>query len=271
MKSNIKEAINHISTNYKKYIDSKFDYNTDDLFIMIQMILPEYRLFIFKEISKFLNDKDYCLSLKYAYTKTSGINSEKPKMSLDEILELFKKADKRKLMGKDYEEYIKLPEIVTIYRGSNIKDYHNAISWTIDYNRAIWFYKKYESKGAVFKAKIKKKDILCYLDQTACNEKEVIVDYKKIFELEKISKSKINDNIDFSDINVGTVNTDYVIQASTYVLQTLVDNGVIPSEKLAEELYKSYQSRGKYKSKYNLFFPSGETISLGTFLEKISE
>ena len=44
-----------------------------DLHTIIQVLLPEYRLYIFKQISQLLSPDDYCRGLKYAYTKTKVI------------------------------------------------------------------------------------------------------------------------------------------------------------------------------------------------------
>lgn len=102
-----------------------------------------------------LDIEDYNMGLKYAYTKTEGINNKEAKLSVDQVLELFKRIDKKIFMEEDYEDWNNLPEEITIYRGTpkgcNIK----ALSWTLDENRAIWFYKRYYSKGNVCKAKIR--------------------------------------------------------------------------------------------------------------------
>lgn len=268
MKTDLNKIIAILKTKYKDYLQSNLVL-TEDIYTIIQCIRPEYRLFIFNEIKDLLNDKEYVLALKYAYTKTSGINTNESKLSTDEVLYLFKNANLKELIGVDYKRYIKLPDIVNIYRGTSCKANYNAISWTIDRNRAIWFYKKYKSKGTVYKAKIKKQDIICYLDKSACLEKEVIVNYKNIFSLEELPKEEIDRDINFSFEDEGTVNTDYVINASQHILQSLVNFGVFPTKELATELFKSYQTQGKYKSNYVIKFFTGEEIILHELLEKI--
>lgn len=98
-------------------------------------------------------------------------------------------------MEEDYNKFLELPKEVEIYRGTTNKEYVPAISWTLDRKRAIWFYQKYEKVGTVFKAKIKKEDIICYLDRTACGEKEVIVDYENIYDIEELKKQEINQKV----------------------------------------------------------------------------
>ena len=244
-----------------------------DLHTIIQVLLPEYRLYIFKQISQLLSPDDYCRGLKYAYTKTLGVNSKESKLSLEEILDLFKMADPKKIMGEDYRRFLKFPNEVTIYRGTNENGDSNAISWTIDRKRAIWFYKKYGSKGTVFKAKIKKEDIICYLDKTACFEKEAIINPQKIFQLVELSKDEIDKDIDFSSLDyhpVAIVNYDYVINATRYVVQSLANIGIMPTQELISEIFNSYATRGKYKSNYVIDFPSGECIKVYDLLVKIS-
>lgn len=243
-----------------------------DIFLIIQNTLPEYRLYMFNQFYSLLNMKEYCFGLKTAYAKTSGINTHGSKVSLDDILKLFDKADKKELMGIDYKSWLKFPDEITIYRGTSSKEIHDAISWTIDRKRAIWFYKKYESKGTVLKAKVKKKDVLCYLNESACHEKEVIVNYKNIYSIEQLPKDEIDRKYNFDCYTKsGNVNNDYVIEATQYLLQHLLNAGVPFTKELAEEIFKSYQTRGEYKSKYILNFASGETITLYDLLLQIEK
>lgn len=263
--------IDLLKNKYNSYLDKKMSLNNADLYVIIQSILPEYRLYIFKQFCNLLTQSDYCLGLKYAYTKTSEINSPDRKLSLEEVLDLFKKADAKQLMDSDYKTFTKLPNTVTIYRGTSFNCSDTAISWTLDRKRAIWFYRKYNSTGTVYKAKIKKQDIICYLDESACLEKEVIINPKKIFNLIELSKEERDRNIDFSSLesNDTVVNTDYVIDATRHVLQLLVKAGILPTEELATEIFNIYQTRGEYKSKSILHFPSGESISLYDLLNSV--
>lgn len=122
MKSNYKELINYIMKNHKEHLSGNIQSDETEIYIIIQMILPEYRLLVFKEISKFLSVEDYSLGLRYAYMKASGLNSKNAKLTLDEVLDLFDNADKDLLMEEDTQEYYNLPSIVTIYRGSPLKN-----------------------------------------------------------------------------------------------------------------------------------------------------
>ncbi len=269
MENRLQKIIDLIDTKYSEHLDRPINFPNADLYLIIQNINPKSRLYIFKEISSLLTDEDYCFGLRTAYTKTSGLNNEDAKITLDEILDLFKNANLKVLMDLDYEVFNNLPEIVTIYRGTSQGNSKKAISWTIDKDRAIWFYKKYDSKGTVLEAKVNKKDIICYLDQNACGEKEAVVDFKKIYDVKEISKEEMDKELDFKQFQNGNVNTDYVVEATQWFLQTLAKTGFIPTMELATEVFKVYQSAGKYKSNYVIHFPSGEKIKLYDILEQV--
>lgn len=64
---------------------------------------------------------------------------------------------------------------------------------------------------------------------------------------------------------------NYVIQASQCILQQLANFGIPSTKELAEEVFKSYQTRGKYKSNYVLTFFTGEQITLHELLKKLEE
>lgn len=269
MHTNLKKVIDLIYNKYEDFLIRPIDFHNADLYLIIQNINPKHRLYIFKEISSLLTEEDYCFGLKTSYIKTEGVNTKNTKISLEEVLKLFKNCNLEMLMGDDYNTFVDLPETLIIYRGTAQGNNASAISWTIDKERAIWFYKKYDSKGTVLEAKIKKEDVICYLDKTACSEKEVIVDYKKVFDIKELPKAEINQDLNFEQFNTGYVNTDYVIEASQYFLQQLANFGVLPTMELATEVFKSYQTQGNYKSNYILSFPSGEKIKLYELLEQI--
>lgn len=271
MDNKLKQIVNIIETKYSHLITSPINFENVDLYTIIQNIDKEYRLYIFKIISNLLDEKEYCLGLKYAYTKSEGINTKDAKISLDEVIELFKGANAKILMGKDYNKFANLPNELTVYRGTTNKELYPAISWTIDKKRAIWFYQKYNSKGTVFKAKIKKEDVICYFDKTTCNEKEVIIDYKKIYKVEELKETEKNTPVNFLSTKNSKfgVNADYVVAATKYLVDQLARFGIVPDKELVGEIYKTYQENGKYKSNYILQFPSGDSISLYELIKQI--
>jgi len=54
----------------------------------------------------------------------------------------------------------------------------------LDLEKAEWFSTRFGDIGYVYKGKINKKDILTYCNQR--NEKEVILDYNKLYDIEKV-------------------------------------------------------------------------------------
>ena len=93
--------------------------------------------------------------------------------------------------AKEKKKFKSLPEEVMIYRGGHKKNNSKALSWTVDYNQALWFAKRFDNNGYVLQATIKKDDIIAYFDER--NEKELIVDFNKIYDLKykKIMDIKI--------------------------------------------------------------------------------
>lgn len=270
MNTDLRKVIQLIYDKYEEYLIRPINFTNADLYLIIQNINPKYRLYLFKEICSQLSKEDYCFGLKTAYIKTEGLNDKDTKITLDEILDLFKKSDLKMLMGEDYEKFCDFPDVLTIYRGTSKGNSSKAISWTIDKDRAIWFYKKYNSNGTVLEAQIKKEDVVCYLDKTACNENEVIINYKKIFNVKELPKLEVDKELDLEKFNTGNINMDYVMEASQWFLQKLANIGILPTMELATEVFKSYQTQGIYKSNYILNFPSGEKIKLYELLEKMN-
>lgn len=272
MKNYLTDVAKKIEEQYANFLIGKIDVENIDLYTIIQSILPEYRLYIFSKFCDLLNIQDYNMGLKYAYTKTDGINNRDVKISIDEVLDLFAKIDKKIFMEDDYNQWCNLPEIITIYRGTNKDKISKAISWTLEEKRAIWFYQKYNSKGTVFKAKIKKEDAICLIDETACGEKELIINYNKVYELEELSKNRLNreKKIQYTDNNM-YADTDYVIRESRDLLQKLALVGISPDKELAEEIYKTYEQKGRYKSNYIVNFGSDFKIPLSELIKQIEE
>lgn len=266
-----KKIIDIIKNDFAEYVTGIIDFQRIDLYTIIQNITPEYRLFVFSKICSKLEMEDYCEGLKYAYTKTTGINSKNVKLSLKDVLELFEKADKKLLMKADYNKWESFNEEIIIYRGTAEGCNNEAISWTIDKMRAIWFYKKYDSKGTVFKAKVRKEDIVCYFDETACNEKEVIINYNNIFSIEKLTSEEIDKEYDFSCFNKENmvINTDYVVYWTESIIEVLKKLGVNPNRELIGEIIKTFETKKVYKSKYLIKFPIGIEVELYEFISNV--
>ena len=104
----------------------------------------------------------YAYKVKWIYrANTQGAATET-------LYEVFEGLDKSDLMSsEDAIEYGRLPEYITIYRGTNANEEVPRLSWTLDRSVAEKF-----ATGQLFSATIPKEKILAYFDT---DEKEVLV------------------------------------------------------------------------------------------------
>lgn len=153
------------------------------------IITKSYRSVFLNETLRYIGNKDLAKYLRKLWISCDYVNVDQV-ISKSKYVSLFKQADKSALMNEDEIQRIgDLPDNVTIYRGINDITNHpvNGLSWTLDINTANWFANRFakmkECTASVYKATIKKEDILSYFD----DEKEVVVDYKKLENVEKIN------------------------------------------------------------------------------------
>lgn len=86
---------------------------------------------------------------------------------------------------QELQEYQNFPDILTIYRGCRVEKAVKGMSWTLSESKARWFAGRFARDGGVtFRAHIHKEDIVCYL--AGRGEQEVVVDYRKLYDIEKI-------------------------------------------------------------------------------------
>lgn len=253
-KTNIKKVREITSKKFSDFLTYKIrDWNKTDLAVLIQLIDAKQRLKYFSTIKEYLSKEDYAFALKTTYLKTSGLNDPNAPIKLDELIKYFNAIDKKVLMGKDYDIYKKLPDEVTIYRGTNVKEYHDAISWTIDKKVAIWFYQKYESKGNVFKAKISKQYIMCYLNKDAgMDEDEVLVNPHYIRDIEPLEDEDMKVPIPYYiEEKCGgskSINLDFAIQETLRIKEELFkQQGILINEESTKELLNSILSGEFYR------------------------
>ncbi len=139
------------------------------LFILIQ---TKYHLLFFKYINQYLDEKEFAEFLAYVW-----VNSENPNqdvnVSLTEIKEWFKKANKLYLMNKeDYEYYNSLPDTLTIYRGVANNRNPKGISYTDKKETAEWFMNRFGNDGYLIEKEVDKKNIAAYFNTR--NEDELV-------------------------------------------------------------------------------------------------
>ena len=139
---------------------------------IFMFIRPQYRLTLFKYSCEYMGEADFKDILLYSW-QSSEFPSHDVNVTKQEYIKWFKRLNYKSAF----------PEIVTVYRGVR-KCGKMGISWTLSKDKAIWFAQRYnKDEGIVYKAKIKSKDILYYIDS---NEQEVIVDPKKLIQIEEM-------------------------------------------------------------------------------------
>lgn len=175
-----KEAYNKTIQTYTELIDNATDY--DNLIIFIR---NPYKLFYIKATKRYLSIKDFSTNLIDSWIVDENAN-DNINVSPNELVKYFKEASKEYMMDKeDLEVYNNLDDVVIIYRGLNdMEKSEKAMSWSLSIDVARWFAQRFNNDGNIYQAKVNKKDILVY-----CNtrkEQEVIVDYKKVYDVEKV-------------------------------------------------------------------------------------
>jgi hypothetical protein len=136
------------------------------------------RLTVFEAINRIIEipEKEYTSILKDIW-----ISTEFPhQISVPRLVALFERANRTQLMDdSELDAFTKLPEIVTVYRGyseENVKagmTKRRGISWTTDYEKALWFATRFNHIPTVLQANAPKKHIYMYTDVRA--EKEVVI------------------------------------------------------------------------------------------------
>lgn len=141
------------------------------------MLNKPYILTFISYIESMLSDEELGMILGTFWTAIENITGDNNVNGM-EIVKWFKRADKKSLMNEEeLLVYESLPEEVTVYRGvtSYNRKKEKALSWTLDYEKAVWFANRFSTgTGEVWTMIVPKKRILCYFD--GCSEQEAIVD-----------------------------------------------------------------------------------------------
>lgn len=148
-----------------------------DLTGICLMLNKPYILTFISYIESMLSDEELGVILGTFWTAIENITGDSNVNGM-EIVKWFKRADKKSLMNEEeLLVYESLPEEVTVYRGvtSYNRKKEKALSWTLDYEKAVWFANRFSTgTGEVLTMTVPKKRILCYFD--GGSEQEAIVD-----------------------------------------------------------------------------------------------
>ena len=154
-------------------------------------ITKPYRLTFMKYAGQYLSEKDFAEMLCSAWITSENPNSD-VNVSQAELLRMFRSADKSLLMTADERKWLdELDDPVTVYRGVtpyNAKSVR-AMSWTLDYEKALWFSKRFDSDGTVYTAEIEKSHILALFDGR--DESEIVVEPAYLLNIEEYEEENI--------------------------------------------------------------------------------
>lgn len=127
------------------------------------------------------------LILKY-WTDVESVNND-ANLSKEDLLSIFLNSKSIDYLSKEnLKFYNSLPDEVVIYRGvyeNAPEKIINGFSWTINKEIANRFANRYHNTGNIYQAIINKKDVLAVAKER--NEEEIIVNYKKLQNVKKIS------------------------------------------------------------------------------------
>lgn len=152
---------------------------TESVIKLFFLLNKPYLLTALKFVKPYLSLADFSNILSYAWTLSENPNKD-VNVSVNTLIKWFKEADKLPLMDKEeYITYQNLPNELVLYRGISTKSNPKGISWTRNLETAKWFANRFSaSNNYILKAKVTKKDMLCYFNSR--NEDEVIINTKNI-------------------------------------------------------------------------------------------
>lgn len=111
------------------------------------MLNKPYILTFISYIESMLSDEELGMILGTFWTAIENITGDNNVNGM-EIVKWFKRADKKSLMNEEeLLVYESLPEEVTVYRGvtSYNRKKEKALSWTLDYEKAVWFANRFST------------------------------------------------------------------------------------------------------------------------------
>ena len=139
------------------------------------LLEKSYRLQAYKNIFNLIPDnKKYDIFINVYISAEYGFDDISEDF-LDEILEY-----------TPTKEFIELNNEIIIYRGEGEKSTNkeNALSWTTDLKIAKFFATRFKDNGKIYKAKVKKKDIIDYIQDRG--ESEILVKYEYVYDVERV-------------------------------------------------------------------------------------
>lgn len=165
----------------REYIFEMID--NSSIVTLYMLIQSAYKLLWVSLCKDFLSEKDFA-----EYLADAWVTQENPNMDVNvtrrSSISMFRKANKQYLMTpEDYEYYMNLPEEITIWRGVSLGRVKLGLSWTDDYDKAVWFQHRFENtsdkkRGRLYQVTTPKSNILAYLNTRG--EAELVTNVFKV-------------------------------------------------------------------------------------------
>lgn len=144
----------------------------------IHIVRAPYLPAFFKFTHHYVSPDDYSSFLSSMWTTVEFPNVD-DNITAAEFVKLFRRAERGVLMDEDeMNQYLALPKEITVYRGIRGRGSLEALSWTLDVEKAEWFAKRWNKGGKVYSATVEKKDVLAVF--TSRGESEIVVDYTRL-------------------------------------------------------------------------------------------
>lgn len=143
-----------------------------------------YRLAFLKYTAEYMSQDDLSEILADVRTSTESPNLD-PNLNKRKLVSLFISSNPYMLMTEEKLEVFNSLDEITIYRGvtSYNADNEKALFWTLDYDKAEWFAKRFGEARNVYEAQIEEAHILAYFNRK--NESEIIVDPEYLLAIEE--------------------------------------------------------------------------------------
>lgn len=152
----------------------------DTLFYL--MINQPWYLTWLEYIKPYMSKEDFSKYWGEAWSMVEFPNNT-DKEDIVRYIKYFENADKTLLMSEeDYQEWLKLPDEVVLYRGVSFSGKPEGLSWTLSEKTARWFqnrFKNGDEEGTLYRVKVPKRFCLAYFNGR--NEKEIILKTNVMF------------------------------------------------------------------------------------------
>ena len=167
---------------WKEWMRSRLEKAESDYEIGMMVHQP-YRLVFLAYTGEHLSDREFAKLLHFSWFRSMPLSYDEG-IEPHDMIEMFQRANAEYLMSPEERSILaQLPDEAVIYRGLTDKNaFHvSGMSWTLEEESAARFARRGEFTGKVYRAKIRKEEILALFLKG--DEIEIIVDPKNLQEI----------------------------------------------------------------------------------------